>query len=58
LVYRRLLYGLLIAIWFGFIAEVYISEFFNYHPFYGFANHPLIQFPCVDYVPAHLQQTG
>jgi hypothetical protein len=55
-VYRKLLYTLLVLIWFLFVAKVYVGEFFNYHPVVGFANHALIQFPCFDFVPSHLKQ--
>ncbi len=51
MVYRRLLYGILFLIWFGFVAKVYVGEFLNYHPLTGFVNHPLIQFPFFNYVP-------
>jgi hypothetical protein len=44
----------LLAGWFGFVAKVYVGEFFNYHPVVGFLNHPLIQVPCCNYLPAHL----
>jgi hypothetical protein len=44
----------LLVVWLGFVAKVYVGEFFNYHPVVGFVNHPLIQAPCCNYVPAHL----
>jgi hypothetical protein len=49
--YRAVLFGLLVVIWFAFAAKVYVGEFFNYHPYVGFMNHPAVQFPCVNYVP-------
>jgi hypothetical protein len=48
------LFVVLLAVWFAFVAKVYVSEFFNYHPVVGFVNHPMIQAPCCNYVPAHL----
>lgn len=70
--YRVAMYGLLILTWSFFTAQVYVGEFFNYHPalavfneldpyanthpFVGFANHPLVQLPCFDFVPKHLQE--
>ena len=35
----------------GFVAKVYVGEFFKYHPVVGFVNHPPIQAPCCNYVP-------
>jgi hypothetical protein len=58
LLYRRLLFITLFLIWFAFIAKTYTGEFFNYHPLVGFMNHPLVQFPCFDYVPFDLQFRG
>jgi hypothetical protein len=48
------LFVVLLAVWFAFVAKVYVGEFFNYHPVVGFVNHPLIQAPCCNYVPAQL----
>jgi hypothetical protein len=53
--YRKFVYTLIAAIWFAFVAKTYVGEFLNYHPIAGFGNHALIQFPCVDFVPSHLQ---
>jgi hypothetical protein len=55
MVYRRLLFVLLFFIWFGFVAKVYVGEFLNYHPFAGFMNHPLVQFPHFNYIPPDLK---
>jgi hypothetical protein len=54
-VYRRTLYVVLFFVWFGFVAKVYVGEFLNYHPFTGFMNHPLIQFPYFNYTPSNLE---
>lgn len=48
--------GALFWIWFLFVAKVYVSEFFHYHPVIGFMNHALIQLPCLDGVPGHLRE--
>ncbi len=54
--YRRALFVVLFLAWFGFIAKVYVGEFLHYHPYVAFLNHPLIQVPCVNYVPPELEQ--
>jgi hypothetical protein len=45
----------LILIWFSFVAQIYISEFFNYHNGVGWMNQPLVQLPLFHYVPARLK---
>jgi hypothetical protein len=50
---RRIIFGLLFWMWFGFLASVYVGQFVNYHPGSGFTNHPLIQFPCFNFVPSY-----
>jgi hypothetical protein len=52
---RRLAFVLLFWIWFSVVVQLYVSEFFNYHPVVGFMNHVLVQFPCFDFIPSHLQ---
>jgi hypothetical protein len=42
-------------LWFTFVAQLYISEFFSYHGVFGWLNQPLIQLPWFRYVPAHAQ---
>lgn len=42
-------------VWFAVVAEIYISEFFAYHPVIGWLNQPLLQLPWFRYVPVHLQ---
>ena len=42
------------AVWFGFVAQIFISEFLNYHPVVGWLNQPLVQLPWFHYVPGHL----
>jgi len=51
--YRAVLWSALFLIWLAFFGpKVYVGEFLNYHPVVGFMNHPLIQFPAYDYIPA------
>jgi hypothetical protein len=49
---------ILTLIWFGFVAEIYISEFFNYHGARGWLNQPLIQAPWFHYLPSRIQDNG
>ena len=56
--YRRALFTVLFLVWFGFIAKVYVGEFLHYHPYVGLLNHPLIQVPCCNYIPAHLAEAA
>ena len=46
--------GVLALIWFVFVAEIFISEFFNYHPIVGWLNQPLVQLPWFRYIPPGL----
>lgn len=46
---------LLIAIWFSFVGQIYVSEFFNYHPARAWLNQPLVQAPWFNAIPAHLR---
>ena len=41
----------LFIVWFAFVAQIYVSEFVNYHPFWGFANQPLVQMPVFRHIP-------
>jgi hypothetical protein len=50
--YRRLLFAALFLTWVGYVFSVYVAEFLNYHPYVGFMNHPLVQAPYFNYVPA------
>ena len=45
-------------LWLAFGMLTYVGEFFNYHPVAGFLNRPLIQVPCVNYIPAHLEEAA
>jgi hypothetical protein len=54
--YRRFVYALLFLVWFLYVARFYAGYFFDADGIMGFLNHPLVQFPCFDYVPAHLYQ--
>lgn len=39
--------GFILLCWFVVVAQVYVGEFFLYHPGWGFLNHPLIQLPVL-----------
>ena len=45
-------------VWMMFNFMPFVSEFFNYYPFWGFLNQPLVQLPCFRYVPTHLEQAS
>ena len=51
---HRFLFAAMLLLGFLFVVKVYVGEAFVTHPFVGFMNHPLLQFPCVDYVPRRL----
>jgi hypothetical protein len=42
------------ALWFAFVAQIFVSEFFNYHPVVGWLNQPLVHLPWFRYIPAGL----
>ena len=42
------------VIWFAFVAQIFISEFLNYHPVVGWMNQPLVQLPWFRYIPSGL----
>jgi hypothetical protein len=42
-------------IWFTFVAQIYVSEFFMYHQAVAWLNQPLVQLPWFRYIPAHVQ---
>lgn len=46
----------LAAIWFAFVAQIFVSEFLNYHPGVGWLNQPTAQAPWFHYMPAHLRK--
>lgn len=52
--YERVLFTLLFLVWVGFVARFYIGYFLRADPYRAFLNHPMIQLPCFDYIPAHL----
>lgn len=47
-----------LMIWFSFVAQIYVSEFFVYHQARGFINQPLIQLPWFRYVPVALEESA
>ena len=40
-----------VIIWFSFVAQIFVSEFLNYHPVVGWLNQPLVQLPWFRYMP-------
>ncbi len=42
------------AVWLSFVAQIFVSEFLNYHPVVGWLNQPLIQLPWFRYLPPGL----
>ncbi len=47
-------FAALVVIWFSFAAQIYVSEFFNYHPVRAWMNQPLVQLPWYQSIPKHL----
>src|SRR5206468_1520374 len=52
--YRRVLFVVLFLVWLLFVVHIYVGDFFAADDFVRFMNHPLIQFPSLDYVPTDL----
>lgn len=52
--WRWSMWALLMFIWFGFIAKVYVGEFLHRHKQTGFLNHPVMQLPCMNRTPPEL----
>jgi hypothetical protein len=52
--YGSLMAAIIAVLWFAFVAQIFISEFLNYHPFVGWMNQPLVQLPYLRYIPGHL----
>jgi hypothetical protein len=52
--YRRAMLVGLYLVWILFLVRFYVGYFFVYDPYIGILNHPLIQIPCFDFIPAHL----
>jgi hypothetical protein len=50
--------ALLLVIWFGFGAQIYIKQFLNYVPLSGWLNQPLVHAPWLRYIPPHLDNSG
>jgi len=45
----------LALVWFSFVAQIYITEFLNYHSGAGWLNQPLVQLPWFRYLPTSVQ---
>jgi hypothetical protein len=56
--YRRVLFPVLFLLWLLFTVQVYVGEFFCYHPVAGFLNHPTVQLPCFNYTPEALERAA
>ena len=46
---------LIALLWFTFVAQLYVAEFFNYHTVMAWVNQPLVQLPWFHYVPVRLK---
>ena len=46
---------ILVLIWFSFVAQIYITQFLNYHSGAGWMNQPLIQLPWFRYLPTSVR---
>jgi len=47
--------ALTLVVWFGFVAQIYVRQFLNYVPLYGWMNQPLVHAPWLRYIPDHLK---
>jgi len=45
----------LTLVWFSFVAQIYITEFLNYHSGAGWLNQPLVQLPWFCYLPTSVR---
>lgn len=45
-------------VWFTFVAQIYVSEFLNYHPIRGWLNQPLVNAPWFSYIPQALREAA
>jgi len=52
---RAVSYTLLFVIWFVFIAQIYIGEFFKSTLAIGWLNQPLVQVPFFRYIPSRIE---
>ena len=43
-----------LGVWLSFVAQIFVSEFFNYHPIAGWLNQPLVQLPWFASIPLTL----
>ncbi len=41
-------------LWFAFVAQIFVSEFLNYHPLVGWLNQPLVHLPWFRFIPRAL----
>ena len=52
---RAVALALVLSIWFSFVAQIFIGQFFFYRPYRGWLNQPLVQLPYFPYIPEHLR---
>ncbi|MFM1919977.1 MAG: hypothetical protein RLZZ303_1611, partial [Candidatus Hydrogenedentota bacterium] len=50
--------ALSLVLWFGFVAQIYVRQFLNYVPLYGWMNQPLVHAPWLRYIPDHLENAA
>ena len=50
--------GALGFVWFLFVAQIFVTEFFSYHPAVGWLNQPLVQVPWFKYLPESVEKPG
>ena len=50
----RFVYATLFLTWFAFAARFYVGYFLVASGPIDFLNHPLVQIPCLNHIPAHM----
>ncbi len=50
--------AVLVVIWFALVAQIFISEFFHYHPLPRWLNQPTIHMPWFQYIPYDLRESA
>src|SRR5262249_12916051 len=57
LTYRVAPYTVLfLVLWMTYVGRFLPQYFFRSHPVMAYLNHPMVQMPCFDFIPAHLHQ--
>lgn len=52
---RSAAFVVVLILWFSFVAQIFVSEFLNYHPALGWLNQPLVQLPYCNYAPSSVE---